>query len=40
VVPWLGLQLVKWGLKLQSYRPEPPSQVVTAGVADVNCPPC
>lgn len=40
VVPWFGLQLVKWGLKLQSYRPGPPSQIVTAGAADVNCPQC
>ena len=40
VVPWFGLQLVKWGLKLQSYRPGLPAQIVTAGAADVNCPQC
>jgi hypothetical protein len=38
VVNWWGTQMVKWGLKLQSYKMGPPSQVGVMGVADAECP--
>jgi hypothetical protein len=40
VVNWMGTQMVKWGLKLQSYKTTPPSQIKAMGVADVECPQC
>jgi hypothetical protein len=38
VVHWMGVQMVKWGLKLQNYKVTPPSPART--VADVECPQC
>jgi hypothetical protein len=40
VVNWIGAQMVKWGLQLQSYKVAPPSQVGAMGVADVECRQC
>jgi hypothetical protein len=40
VVNWLGTQMVKWGLKLQSYKMGPPTQVGIMGVADAECRQC
>ena len=40
LVNWMGTQMVKWGLKLQSYKMGPPAQVGAMGVADVECPQC
>ena len=40
VVNRIGAQMVKWGLKLQSYKMGPPAQVGAMGVADIECPQC